>query len=114
MVGVNAGGANDTSRYSNSNGAGLGSLEDSPANCCGNIPGHHWRGENVLGNHWCNATASKKLPVDWTKKDSKKFADKPAISYDDVLSAHQFFSNLGADWGKYLPKPKRGNTLKPC
>jgi predicted secreted protein len=30
--------------------------------------------------------------------------EKEAITYDDVIQAHEFFSNLGDDWAKYLPK----------
>jgi len=26
------------------------------------------------------------------------------IDYDDVIDAHEFFSNLGADWTKYIPQ----------
>ena len=26
------------------------------------------------------------------------------ITYDEVAEAHKFFTNLGADWAKYLPK----------
>jgi hypothetical protein len=46
-------------------------------------------------------------PPDWTRKDIDRFAAKPAINYDDVLSAHEFFSGLGADWHKHLPKAKK-------
>jgi hypothetical protein len=42
--------------------------------------------------------------LDWTKKDSLKFLDKPAITYDDVLDAHKFFQELDSDWAKYLPE----------
>lgn len=31
-------------------------------------------------------------------------ADKEPINYDDVIEAHQFFSGLGDDWAKHLPK----------
>jgi hypothetical protein len=43
---------------------------------------------------------------DWSKKDYSRLADKPSISYDDVIEAHLFFSNLGSDWKKYLPAKK--------
>ena len=41
---------------------------------------------------------------EWTKKDRLRLSDKPKITYDDVLMAHQFFQNLGSDWAKYLPQ----------
>ena len=31
-------------------------------------------------------------------------AEKDPITYDDVIEAHQFFSELGDDWAKYLPE----------
>ena len=46
-------------------------------------------------------------PSDWTKKDIERLSPKKAIDYDDVLNAHEFFSTLGADWAKHLPKPKK-------
>ena len=42
-------------------------------------------------------------PIDWTKKDLEKFANLPAVSYDDVLNAHEFLNSVGSDWAKYLP-----------
>lgn len=42
-------------------------------------------------------------PPEWTRKDSAKFVHQPAITYDDVLDAHEFFSQLESDWTKYLP-----------
>lgn len=30
--------------------------------------------------------------------------EKEPITYDDVIKAHQFFSGLGEDWSKHLPK----------
>ncbi len=43
-------------------------------------------------------------PPEWTRRDAEKFANRPAISYDDVLSAHEFFDGLGADWSRQLPR----------
>lgn len=43
-------------------------------------------------------------PADWNKGDIARLSKASRISYDDVLDAHEFFSNLGADWHKYLPK----------
>lgn len=40
---------------------------------------------------------------EWTKKDRTRLSKLPKITYDDVLSAHQFFQNLGSDWSKHLP-----------
>ncbi len=42
-------------------------------------------------------------PSEWTKKDYERFASQPAITYDDVLEAHEFLAGLGADWTKHLP-----------
>ena len=30
-------------------------------------------------------------------------SDQEPITYDDVIDAHKFFYNLGADWTKFLP-----------
>ena len=35
------------------------------------------------------------------------FSDAPPISEDDVLDAHEFFSNLSCDWNKYIPEELR-------
>lgn len=35
-------------------------------------------------------------------KAKKIKPEKPPISVDDVLDAHEFFKNLGSDWTKYL------------
>ncbi len=48
----------------------------------------------------------KAVQPGWTKNDRKRLADLPAINYDDVVDAHQFFSKLGPDWSKHLPKAK--------
>lgn len=45
-------------------------------------------------------------PKTWTKKDEQRLKDLPAINYDDVVDAHEFFSKLGPDWSKHLPKVK--------
>lgn len=47
-----------------------------------------------------------KLPKDWSKKDTDRLTNKPPISYDDVLAAHEFFASLGSDWASQLPKSK--------
>jgi len=46
----------------------------------------------------------KKPTSEWTKKDTRKFEKLPAITYDDVLAAHQFFDSLGSDWTRHLGK----------
>ena len=51
-----------------------------------------------------------KSPFDWNKRDTEKFTGKPAISYDDVLEAHEFFSGLGPDWSKHLPRVGRASN----
>ena len=43
-------------------------------------------------------------PSEWTKGDIQRLSEASRITYDDVLDAHAFFSNLGSDWAKYLPK----------
>lgn len=43
-------------------------------------------------------------PRDWNKSDVKRLSGQERISYDDVLDAHEFFSELGGDWQKHLPK----------
>lgn len=40
---------------------------------------------------------------EWTRTDRKRLADKPKITYDDVLAAHQFFQGLEANWAELLP-----------
>jgi hypothetical protein len=42
-------------------------------------------------------------PLEWTRRDCAKLAQKSPITYDDVLDAHEFFSRLDSDWTKYLP-----------
>lgn len=40
--------------------------------------------------------------------DLPEYVDDGAepISYDDVIDAHKFISNLGPDWTKYIPQEK--------
>jgi hypothetical protein len=45
-------------------------------------------------------------PADWTKRDIQKFTTMPAIGYDDVLQAHEFFQSLGSDWNKHLGRKR--------
>ena len=54
------------------------------------------------------AVAEKRLhPADWSKKDIERLSGKAPIGYDDVLSAHEFFSELGSNWSQHLPKLRR-------
>ena len=48
-------------------------------------------------------------PPEWTRKDSAKFLNQRAITYDDVLDAHEFFSGLGSDWAKHMPDATTGS-----
>lgn len=48
-------------------------------------------------------------PADWTRRDIERLAPQPPIGYDDVLNAHQFFTNLGADWSKQIPRLRRAS-----
>ena len=44
------------------------------------------------------------LPADWSRKDAERLAHRAPISYDDVLEAHHFIDQLGADWTQHLPR----------
>lgn len=47
----------------------------------------------------------KAKPVtDLTARERKRFAQLDSISADDVLDAHSFIQDLGADWMRHLPK----------
>jgi hypothetical protein len=46
-------------------------------------------------------------PVEWSKKDIARLKDKPAITYDDVLSVHQFLDDIGASWSQHLSKVRQ-------
>lgn len=39
-----------------------------------------------------------------SKKEEEKFSNLSPISGDEVLDAHKFFNNLGANWMEMLPK----------
>jgi len=47
---------------------------------------------------------SPACPPDWTRRDLERLAAKPAISFDDVLAAHNFIKDLDANWAQHLPK----------
>lgn len=67
-------------------------------------------GVAIVGTNTVLREANADIPGDWTKKDIKRLANMPKITYDDVLSAHQFFEDLGADWSKHLCRTKRRNA----
>jgi hypothetical protein len=61
------------------------------------------RGQHLLGE----------FPPDWSKGDVKRLSSLSPISYDDVLDAHKFFSELDAGWKRFLPeRPKRSNRSR--
>lgn len=41
-----------------------------------------------------------------TEEEMERLATYQPIGFDDVLDAHTFFTNLGADWHKHLPPIK--------
>ena len=41
-----------------------------------------------------------------SRREEERFAGLPAISPDEVLDAHKFFSDLGSNWADLLPKRK--------
>lgn len=60
-------------------------------------------GVAIVGTNGKKGQATKKaVRSEWTKKDAQKFEKMPAITYDDVLAAHQFFDSLGSDWQQHL------------
>jgi hypothetical protein len=64
-------------------------------------------GVAIVGTGPKTGQTKQKSPFDWSKRDNEKFANQPAITYDDVLAAHEFFSGLGPDWSKHLPRTGR-------
>lgn len=67
-------------------------------NDCGHPLGVAIVGTNPRRDQRCKP----KTVSEWTKRDRQRLTDKPKITYDDVLSAHQFFQGLGADWTKHI------------
>jgi len=67
--------------------------------CCGRP-----LGVAIVGTGAQPSNGHADRPPEWTRKDAEKFANKPAITYDDVLDAHEFVSGLGADWSRQLPR----------
>lgn len=61
----------------------------------------------ILGIDRSEYKNSLKFSEDTDKKENMPVsvsADKDPITYDDVIEAHHFFSSLGDDWTKHLPK----------
>ena len=59
----------------------------------------------IVGTQTSPATQEIRYhPPDWTKRDRERLANQPAITYDDVLTAHQFLTSIGPDWAKHIPK----------
>ncbi len=64
--------------------------------------------QGCLGDFPMTKVAPKPAcPPEWTKRDVKRLAEQPPITYDDVLDAHRLFSELGDDWATKLPKIRR-------
>lgn len=38
------------------------------------------------------------------EEDKVIIPDMPAITFDDVIEAHEFIDNMGADWMKHIPE----------
>lgn len=49
------------------------------------------------------------LLTDHLMKKGNQEEEPPPISYNDVINAHKFFSNLSSDWSKHIKKPKDWN-----
>lgn len=61
----------------------------------------------------CHSGVDIPYPADWSKSDIQRLSKTPRITYDDVLDAHEFFSGLGDDWSKHLPRRTGRRTGKP-
>jgi hypothetical protein len=70
----------------------------------------HPLGVAIVGTAPRFKTEKREAPPEWTKRDIDRLSASPAITYDDVLEAHEFFTNLGSDWAKMLPRQKRANS----
>ena len=61
----------------------------------------------ILGIDRAEYKNSLKFSEDTAKKSDMPLsinAEESPITYDDVIEAHHFFSRLGDDWAKHLPK----------
>jgi hypothetical protein len=68
-------------------------------NSCG-----HPLGVAIVGTNPRRERHKPKGLSEWTKRDRLRLADKPKITYDDVLAAHQFLENIGPDWARFMPE----------
>lgn len=64
---------------------------------------NHPLGVAIVGTIVKDNKKASSAPFDWSRRDVERLAAKAPISFDDVLDAHHFFSDLGADWSKHLP-----------
>lgn len=39
-----------------------------------------------------------------SREEEKRFAQRDAITTDEVIDAHRFFQGLGDDWARHLPR----------
>jgi hypothetical protein len=53
------------------------------------------------------ATINRGRGIFSSRREEERFSDLPPISPDEVIDAHGFFTNLGEDWMKHLPKRSR-------
>lgn len=67
----------------------------------------HPLGVAIVGTNNQGQKERPNCPADWTKKDIERLSKNPAITYDDVLNAHEFFTKLGSDWSKHIPRLRR-------
>ena len=58
----------------------------------------------ILGIDRSEYKNSLKLSSDSSDVPISANNEEDPITYDDVIKAHQFFSGLGDDWSKHLPK----------
>lgn len=70
----------------------------------GNKPSSEKAPSRLRGQH---LTTEAAYPPDWSKSDIKRLSSCAPISYDDVLDAHKFFSELDSNWNQLLPERAR-------
>lgn len=64
----------------------------------------HPLGVAIVGTVVESTKKETPLPADWSRRDADRLAQLAPISYDDVLTAHEFIDQLGPDWARHLPK----------
>lgn len=67
------------------------------SNCSKNI------GLAIMGMDKEKSRKTSELSIEEKKLSIELNEELPPIDYDDVISAHNFFYNLGSDWSKHLP-----------